>query len=74
MPRHNMFVSHASCECLCKLSNNRYHNLMDFFQGWRRELVIRNPVDGELKSKNADAYYYAPAEYGSVKLVSRHVS
>ena len=47
---------------------------MDFFQGWRRELVIRNPVDGELKSKNADAYYYAPAEYGSVKLVSQHVS
>lgn len=32
--------------------------------------MIRNPVDGEIKSKNADAYYYAPSEYGSVKLVS----
>ena len=43
--------------------------------GWVRELVIRNPQNEDIanmdrKHTAADAYYYAPKDYGSVKLVS----
>lgn len=43
--------------------------------GWIRELVIRNPQNVDIahlerKHTAADTYYYAPKEFGSVKLVS----
>ncbi|XP_067940016.1 uncharacterized protein [Watersipora subatra] len=68
-------ITHDDLHPSMVMENTPDELILPFKHGWIRELVIRNPQNEELRDLDrkhtaADAYYYAPEKYGSVKLRS----